>query len=314
MNTETTLSLQKPKHIVSLASASVLVTVDINVWTATKQDKEISHEVTTAKKASDKAGRFVKHLLADNPAHRAIINYRQNIYNWLQRSTFDWAGSQRCLPHVNLPRFMKDYQHHDAHFYGLVEAFCAEYPSIISNMAFAQGDMFDRREYPDVATVRSKFRMNLITSEIPLGDFRCQIAQDLADDLFKHYSAQADRIVHGIIAKQTEQLVEVMESIRYCCTIDESVGKDGEVKIRRRKIYDTTMQRALELCDTFKQFNLTQDPKLEEASKALSDVLSGVKIEALRESDTLREKVKTGLDDILSKFVPAPAVLSAPAE
>ena len=34
--------LQQPNHIVSLATSSVLVSVDVNVWTATKQDKGIS--------------------------------------------------------------------------------------------------------------------------------------------------------------------------------------------------------------------------------------------------------------------------------
>ena len=301
----TELPLKKPQHIVSLASASVLVTVDMSIWAATKLDKGISNEVTTAKKASRKAGRFVKHLLADNPTHRAIVNYRQNIYNWLKYETYEWAGSQRCLPHVRLPRFMEEYQQHEVQFYGRVEAFCAEYPTIISDMAFAQGDMFDQKEYPDTSIVRDKFRMNLITSEVPLGDFRCQIAQDLADDLFKHYSSQTDRIVKEILSRQATQLIEVMESLSHCCTTDESTDKDGELKIRRRKIYTTTFQRAIDLCDTFRDFNLTQDAELEQARSALSGILSNVKVEALQESDALRAEVKGGLDDILNKFRPA---------
>ena len=45
------MELQKPKHLISLASSGVLVSVDVNVWSATKQDRGISNEVTTAKKA-----------------------------------------------------------------------------------------------------------------------------------------------------------------------------------------------------------------------------------------------------------------------
>lgn len=44
--------LQQPEHIVSLATSSMLVSVDINVWTATKQDRGISDEVATMKKQS----------------------------------------------------------------------------------------------------------------------------------------------------------------------------------------------------------------------------------------------------------------------
>jgi len=71
-----TLNLEKPQHITSLATAGILVAVDVNVWSATKQDREISNEVTHSKKADESAGRFVKNLLANNPEHKSLLNYR----------------------------------------------------------------------------------------------------------------------------------------------------------------------------------------------------------------------------------------------
>jgi hypothetical protein len=105
--------LSKPKHIVSLASSCVLVSVESHVWNATVQDKQISDEVTAAKKADKDAGKFVKNLLAKNTEHKAVLNYRQTIYNWVQRNTYDWAGSQRLLPITNLVRFHKEYTEHE---------------------------------------------------------------------------------------------------------------------------------------------------------------------------------------------------------
>ena len=40
--------LQQSDNIVSLATSSVLVAVDVNVWSATKQDRVVSNEVTNA--------------------------------------------------------------------------------------------------------------------------------------------------------------------------------------------------------------------------------------------------------------------------
>ena len=74
--------LSKPKHIISLASSCVLISVESHVWNATVQDKQISDEVTTAKKADKNAGKFIKNLLAKNTEHKAVLNYRQTIYNW----------------------------------------------------------------------------------------------------------------------------------------------------------------------------------------------------------------------------------------
>ena len=294
--------LTKPNHIISLASSCVLVSVESHVWNATVQDKQISNEVTAAKKASSDSGKFVKHLLAKNPEHKAVLNYRQTIYNWVQRSTYDWAGSQRLLPVINLAKFHKEYADHEAEFSRLVDDFLDKYPAIVSNMAFVQGDMFDRNEYPDVSELKRKFSVDLIQSEVPTGDFRCAIAQDLLDDMSTHYNRQAKRMVEQILAKQSEQLVDVMKSISYCCEIETTIDGNGEVKVRRRKLYDSTLDRARELCDTFREFNLVSDPKLEEARASLEVLLSGIEIEKLRNSDTQRVVIKEGIDDILSKF------------
>lgn len=294
--------LNKPNHIISLATSCVLVSVESHVWNATVTSKEISDEVTSAKKADKDSGKFMKNLLAKNVEHKAVLNYRQTIYNWLQRCTYDWAGSQRLLPISNLARFHTEFQEHEAKFKELVDDFLDKYPSIVSNMAFVQGDMFDRSEYPDVSELRHKFAVDLYQYEVPTGDFRCSIAQDLIDDMATHYNRQAKRMVEEILAKQSEQLVDVMKSLSYCCETETVVDDNGEVKVRRRKLYDSTLDRARELCDTFKEFNLVADPRLEEARAGLEKLLDGVEIEKLRNSDTQRVVIKEGIDDILSKF------------
>jgi hypothetical protein len=96
-------------------------------------------------------------------------------------------------------------------------------------------------------------------------------------------------------------MLEVMESISHCCGVDES-EVNGETRTKRRKIYDTTIQKALEMCESFKRFNLKNDSELEQARASLEKVLSGVKAEDIRDSDAVRNHVKEGIDDILSKF------------
>lgn len=290
--------LTKPNHLISLASSGVLVTVDVSVWSATKQDRGISDEVTTAKNADKSAGRYVKHLLADHPKHKAIVNYRQNIYNWMQRRTYDWAGSQRYIPSVELPRFMQEFHEHEATFGTLVDEFYNTYEGIVSDMAFKQGDMFNRDDYPSKDQIKDKMGLRLYVSDVPMQDFRCQIAEDLANDLFETYSRQAQQMVDSIMEEQSQRFVDVMESISYCC----GVGETADGKIRKRKIYDSTILKAKEMCESFKQFNLKNSSELEQARAALEKVLSGVTAEEMRESDAVRASVKDDIDDILSKF------------
>lgn len=290
--------LTKPQHLISIASACVLVSVDVKVWSATKQDRSISDEVATAKNADKSAGRYVKHLLADHPKHKAVVNYRQNIYNWMQRRTYSWNSSQSCLPSVDLPKFMLEFNEHESQFNSLVDDFIDSYDSIVSDMAFKQGDMFDRSDYPTKEQIRGKMGLRLYVSDVPMQDFRCQIAQDLADDLFDNYSRQTQEIIDNIVGEQCQRFIEVMESISYCC----GVAETGDGKIRKRKIYDSTIQKAKEMCESFKQFNLSSNQELEQARASLEKVLSGVTAEEIRESDAVRSAVKDDIDDILSKF------------
>ena len=295
------MELTKPEHLISLASSAVLVSVDISVWSATKQDRGISDEVTSAKNADKSAGRYVKNLLANHPKHKAVVNYRQTIYNWLQRRTYRWNQSQNLLPSVDVPKFKQEYHEHELAFHSLVDDLINQYDDIVSDMAFKQGDMFDRNDYPHKDQVKAKFSLQLYVSEVPMNDFRCGIAQDIADDLFTTLNKQAGRIIESVHQEQSERMIEVMQSISHCCGHDET-EVNGEVRTKKRKIYDTTIQKALEMCETFKRFNLKNSPELEQARASLERILNDVKAEDLRDSDAVRHHVKEGIDDILSKF------------
>ena len=293
--------LQQPNHIISLASSALIVCVDVNVWTATKQDRAISNEVTTSKKASADAGKFTKNLLSDSPEHKALLNYRQTVYNWLQRSTYDWAGSMRLLPTINLEKFKKEYNQHEADFKALLEKFITAYPQIVSDAAFKQGDMFNRSEYPEPEEVRTKFRMRLHVQKVPQSDFRSSVSEALADDLKNHYERQTQEIINSVMDDASERLVEIASRLSNACT-EATPDEDG--KVRRKKIYDSTVLQAKEICKTIEHFNLTNNKALSQAVVDLSFALEGVSTEDLRESSYTRSVVKENVDDMLSKFKP----------
>jgi hypothetical protein len=298
--------MQQPNHIISLATSAVLVSVDVNVWSATKQDRGISDEVTQAKKAESSAGRFVKNLLADDQFHKRVSNYRQTIYNWLKRNTFRWNNAQDILPVINLEKFKREFNDHEVEFNRLLDSFINNYQAIVSNMAFKAGDMFNQNDYPSVSEVRNKFGIKLYVAEVPAHDWRCQISNDIAEDLKGQYERQAEGIITGILNEQVERLTEVMESISHCCGVDEiKDSQSGETKTKRRKIYESTLEKAKDLCNTFKDFKPVDNEvssKLSSAVLGLERTLNGVDSDLIRENDMVRDRVKNDVDDILSKF------------
>jgi hypothetical protein len=293
--------LKQPEHITSLATSGILIRAKVKVWTATKQDREISDEVTSNKKAARNAGRYTKQLFADVPELRLLLNDRQTWYNFVQRVTYPWDGEWGYLPTSRIAQVMDEVQKRKVKSMELLENFINAMPAAISNEAFVQGDMFKREDYPTPDEVRSKFRIIVQTMNIPEGDYRVTIADDLAEDLKNNYEQQTRDIIKDIHDKQNEQLVKVLQSFSHCCD-SETVMEDGEVKVKRRKMYESTLTDALELCETFSKFNLTQDPRLEDARTELLKILDGVTIDQLRSSDTKRIVVKEGVDDILKKF------------
>jgi hypothetical protein len=299
------ISLEKPEHLTSLASSGVLVSVTVNLWSATKLDQGISDEVSTSKNAVSAAGRYTKNLLANNPKHKALMNYRQTVANWMKRMTYDWNGDQRYLPTPDVPKFMTEYRQHEKAFGALFNDFDASYEDIISDMAFKAaglGDMFNRNDYPTREKMQKKYGINLFVNDVPMNDYRVLVAKDMADELFDVYASQTQRIVEGIVNDQFKRMKDVMESLSFCCDVDVSVGADGEQKIRKRKIYDTTVDKARDMVRLYKEFNLTDNAELSESIAMLENTLRDVSTETLRESDLVRSEVKEGVDEILNRF------------
>jgi hypothetical protein len=299
------INLEKPEHLTSLASSGVLVSVTVNLWSATKLDQGISDEVSTSKNAVSAAGRYTKNLLANNPKHKALMNYRQTVANWMKRMTYDWNGDQRYLPTPDVPKFMVEYRQHEKAFGALFKSFDDSYEDIISDMAFKAaglGDMFNRNDYPTREKMQKKYGINLFVNDVPMNDYRVLVAKDMADELFDVYASQTQRIVEGIVNDQFKRMKDVMESLSFCCDVDVSVGADGEQKIRKRKIYDTTVDKARDMVRLYKEFNLTGNNELSESIAMLENTLRDVSTEILRESDLVRSEVKEGVDEILNRF------------
>ena len=299
------INLEKPEHLTSLATSGVLVTVEVNLWSATKLDQGISDEVSTSKNAVSAAGRYTKNLLANNPKHKALMNYRQTVANWLKRVTYDWTGEQRYLPQPDVPKFMAEWRQHETAFGSLFKSFDDSYEDIISDMAFQAaglGDMFNRNDYPTRDKMRKKYGIHLYVNDVPMNDYRVLVARDIADELFDVYSSQTQRIVEGIVTDQFKRMKDVMESISYCCDVDESIDNNGEKKIKKRKIYDTTVEKAKDMVRLYKEFNLTGDAELASSIAMLESTLRDVTVDMLRESDAVRAEVKEGVDEILNRF------------
>jgi hypothetical protein len=296
------IELETPKHITSLRTSAILVGVEMTASNFTKSDRGIASRISKEANAKANVTKVAHELLANDPDLRVLLNHRQTVYNFLDAWTLPWMGKLRLLPSSSIEKFMVKYDSLEKQFYELLDTFLTKYEDKIAGQAFTRGDFFNRNDYPTLDQVRGAFTMKLYHQPVPENDFRVQVANDQAADLQRNFQKQVNDKVQEAHGALVEKLVDVMQSLSHCCEIEEVTGKDGEIKIRRRKIYDSTVEKAMELCETLETFNPLGDARLDEARTELYRTLRTVDAPTLRDSDSARARVKADVDSILSKF------------
>jgi hypothetical protein len=302
--------LTAPKHETSLASAAVLVSVTVSLWSATATDKKVSDEVSSAKSAQKNAGRYSKQLLPDNKDFALLVQLRQEITKWVDTHTFEWMGKLRLLPVARFPQFMADYAVKKARFDTLVDNFCLAYRSEVSTVAFKLGGLFRIEDYPSEAVVRQKFSMNLYTSEVPTGDFRVAVADTIREDLTQHFTIQHEGIMEDLKSQQREALTDYLTRLLKGCKLEATTAADGEVEMKRGRLHETTLQGALDLATKMIELGVADAKLLDAADRvrvllaryASDNVSEGEVFEKLRKSDSIRHVIGEEVEDILSRL------------
>jgi hypothetical protein len=310
MTTENTITLTKPNETITLATSGWLVTARVRTTTMRITDRSRSDEYAATNKATNAKSVDIAHnLLSRYRPFKECLNHRQTVTNWLLRITYPWDGATRYLLNIDLGRFLAEWATLEADMQRLLDVAEAGYEQAITNDAFERGEMFDRSQYPDFAEIRRRFRMEKMITEVPTGDYRAQIAQDAADDLYNDYNRQVGRIIEGIANKQSETMISVLQSLKHSCDEREVVSKDGTRKLHRNKVVESTYDKALQLCDAISQCNPTNNQALYDARQGLVSALTAsdgsfYTIDALRTSDSVRGQVMSAVTSTLDAFLP----------
>jgi hypothetical protein len=284
-------------NAISIATAAMLIDLRMSVWTARKKDKNTEAQVIHDSNArSSKAASVHKHLLADAEPLMAIARYTGDCRQWLYLHTLPWSDNgQRMLPTKDFFSFKQEANQRENHFWQLVGVFDREYPVLITSMALQLGSLFNRNEYPDPRTITDKFGWQLTFSPVPeAGDFRVDVPADALKELKNDYAREADRRVEQAMRDAWTRLHETITHMKEKLTPSD----DGKTK----RLHETMLINAGELCAVLTSLNIMGDPKLEEARRKLEQIVETTDTQSLRESDELRESVKKKLDEINDKF------------
>lgn len=308
--------------ITGIAAAAMLGSLNISVWEARKKDKGIEQEIAVSKGARSKRSTSVhKHLFADCAPLEAIKSLRGESRTWFNKYTLPWDDhGKRLFTTSQYFELMQDAANYEQRFNKLVSSFLSVYQTEVSKQAFERGAMFDRNEYPDVSEVAKKFSFAIDTSPVPLaGDFRVDIGEVALEELQERLTAANELRVNAAMGDVWdrvktqvewvhERMTAIMEydpdEVEETKTLDDdgNVIKVDTKKKRRPKLYDTMLDTGIELCGMLRDFNITNDPALEEARKMLESALVRVDIDSLKESTEMQSATRTAMKSIMDKF------------
>lgn len=287
--------LQTADAIGGLVASAVLVDLNISVWVGRKTDKKNTKKVVEdAGATSNDAAHVTKKLFVGNPKLEEVMRRATAARAYVADRTLPWMGDLKLLPMTQYLTFQDDMEDLKAEFDNAVNDFLKDYDIQVSAMAFKLGALFDRKEYPSAHEIRNKFDMSWSISPLPAaGDFRVEAEAELRKNLQRAYQEQMEKRIQSSMTTMWTRLKETLEHM-----VDRLGETDGKPNIFR----DSMLENAKELVNLLRDFNLANDPKMEQARKQLMAIIDGVEPDELRKNKDVRADVRANVSDILSKF------------
>lgn len=282
----------------SITSSSVLVEMNISVWTANKLDKSATEKVVTDNAAVQNAAQVRKNLMAGTTLRKDIADYAAGCRLWHNTRTLPWADKgARLMPTSLFLEYKQEANIRRDTFNKMVDDFIAQYPALVQTANNYLGTLFNHEDYPSVDEVRSKFGFRLVFSPVPeSGDFRLQVAEQDLQDLRQQYEDNFSSRLADAMREPWERLHKVLTGISEKLT-------DGEGEEETKKRYhDTLITNAQSLCAMLTHLNITKDPKLEQARRDLELTMLGADIDTIKESPEVRKSMKDKVDAILKQY------------
>lgn len=279
-----------------LTASAVLIDLNISVWVGRKSDRKNQQKIIEDNgAASADAAHVTKKLFVDNPKLEEIMRKANAARGYIGDKTLPWMGDLKLLPMSSFLKVIEDLSALRDDFDAAVNDFLSDYDIAITAQAFKLGALFDRTQYPSAEELRTKFSMNWNVLPLPAaGDFRVEAENHLKKELQDAYTKAMNDRVNQSMALMWGRLKECIQHL-----VDRlGKGDDGKKNIFR----DSMLENAKELVNLLKDFNLTNDPQMEQARRELNALIEHVEPDDLRKNDAVRDDVRKNASAILDKF------------
>lgn len=286
----TTQTTPTPLYVHNPMRAQFVFDFTISRWRASASDKEVSAEVTRAKGAANNAAKVQKDLMKGEPLYKRIEDLEADFRRTVRERFPRWGGTYR-LPGGRFLDIKRDLidpfaQNYDA----ASNDFCEHYATLISKSAFTQGAMFKREDYPTPDQIRSKFGFHWVAYPVPEHDRMAAEVDESLREVVEHFEAENKRRLEEMNRDAWDKLAK---GLRWAANVCEG-----------GRVFETSVERFINLTTLLSDFNITGDPQLEAARLEIEKLLAGTtSADSLTETmrnPALREPIKQKVNEMLS--------------
>lgn len=274
----------------SINQKAMLVYLNISFWTARKYDKRISREIEDQYNA-DEAGRYNKILIAkEHLANIQKIISAARTFHY--ENTLPWTDNGgRLLPAANYFNYINSIRIFKDDFEREVNNFLVVYPSLKDEARQRLNGMFNEEDYPDPATLETKFDFKNNILPMPAADdFRVELMESEVESIRSSIKEQIEASTEAANHELWQRIFKVVNHMAERLSDPDNKFKNSLV----RNITD--------LCDLLPKLNITDDPRLNDAVKEIKAKLTANDSQTLRDNDTVRSKTAAEAQKILNKM------------
>lgn len=277
----------------SITTQTMVVNLQISMWTGHRLDKDASAKVTNDANAEQDAARVNKHLVpkeALKPIQQAATAVRLHFYE----KTLPWKDNgDRLLPRKLYMEFIQQHGALMRRFDEAVQQFIDDaYPKACEQAAFRMGDLFKPNDYPKPDELRRRFGITLdLDAVTEASDFRVAMEQEQLDDI-------RQTMQQALQQRITRAMQDVW--VRLADTLGHFTEKMSTDSIFR----DSTVKNLEELLDVLPGLNILDDPHLDQITQQIREKLIGFDANTIRKSPMIRGSLAQDAKAIMDQMAP----------
>jgi hypothetical protein len=232
----------------------------------------------------------VSKKLLDAGELREIRRFDGQLRHYLDLMCLPYDIGIRLVPHEAVESVEEKLLEAQDERPALVESFLSVYPSLCRQISNRLRTLYNPADYPPVDFVRSKFTFSweYLSFGTP-GELR-----EISPKIFANQREKAAQ-------KMAEATIEIQQVLRTTLAemvehLRERLSDDGTGK--PKVLRESAIQKLKEFFATFDFRNVTDDRDLSEQVNKARELLDGVDAEVIRNTDTLRDRIRTGMGEI----------------